>query len=56
MLQRRFTLFRLRFNVLMSQFDIFADVMTQRSEYETGVWLSGLDLRLPHRAFFNFCL
>jgi hypothetical protein len=44
MLQRRFTLIRLRFNVLMSQFDIFADVMTQRSEYETGVWLSGLDL------------
>jgi len=44
MLQRRFTLIRLRFNVLMSPFDIFADVMTQRSEYETGVWLSGLDL------------
>ncbi len=43
-MQRRFTLVRLRFNVMMSQFDIFADVMTQRSEYETGVWLSGLDL------------
>ena len=43
-MQRRFTLLRLRFNVMMSQFDIFADVMTQRSEYQTGVWLSGLDL------------
>ena len=43
-MQRRFTLVRLRFNVMMTQFDIFADVMTQRSEYETGVWLSGLDL------------
>jgi hypothetical protein len=56
MLPRRFTLIRLRFNVLMSQFDIFADVMPQRNKYETGVWLSGLDVRLPHRAFFNFCL
>jgi hypothetical protein len=44
MMQRRFTLIRLRFNVMMSQFDIFADVVTQRSEYETGVWLAGLDL------------
>jgi hypothetical protein len=43
-MQRRFTLIRLRFNVMMSQFDIFADVITQRSEYETGVWLAGLDL------------
>src|SRR5262249_26482840 len=35
-MQRRFTLLRLRFNVMMSQFDIFADVVTQRSEYQTG--------------------
>ena len=41
--QRRFALLRLRFNTMLSQFDIFADVMTQRSEHETGVWLSGLD-------------
>ncbi len=41
--QRRFTLLRLRFNTMLSQFDIFADVITQRSEQETGVWLSGLD-------------
>lgn len=42
--QRRFTLLRLRFNAVLDQFDIFADVITQRSEHETGVWLSGLDV------------
>jgi hypothetical protein len=41
--QRRFVFLRMRFNTILSQFDIFADVMTQRSEHETGVWLSGLD-------------
>jgi len=41
--QRRFTFLRLRFNRVLSQFDIFADVLTQRSEHETGVWLAGLD-------------
>ena len=41
--QRRFTLLRLRFNAVLSQFDIFADAITQRSEHETGVWLAGLD-------------
>jgi len=52
-MQQRFTLVRLRFNTMISQFDIFADVITQRSEYETGVWLAGLDsvatdaLKLP---------
>lgn len=42
--QRRFTFLRLRFNAVLSQFDLFADVLTQRSEHETGVWLSGLDV------------
>ena len=42
--QRKFTLLRLRFNDVLSQFDLFADVLTQRSEHETGVWLSGLDV------------
>lgn len=42
--QRRFTFLKLRFNNMLSQFDIFADVITQRSEHETGVWLSGLDV------------
>jgi hypothetical protein len=41
--QRRFTFLRLRFNAVLSQFDIFADALTQRSEHETGIWLSGLD-------------
>ncbi len=41
--QRRFTLLRLRFNSVISQFDIFADVLTQRTEHETGVWIAGLD-------------
>src|SRR5262249_35220014 len=40
---QRFRMLRLRFNVTLSQFDIFADALTQRSEHETGVWLSGLD-------------
>jgi hypothetical protein len=42
--QRRFTVLRLRFNAVLTQFDMFADVITQRSESETGVWLSGLDV------------
>jgi hypothetical protein len=42
--QRRFTMVRLRFNAVLTQFDIFENVITQRSEHETGVWLSGLDV------------
>jgi hypothetical protein len=42
--QRRFTLIRLRFNDVLSQLDLFAEVVTQRSEHSTGVWLSGLDV------------
>lgn len=42
--QRRFTFLRLRFNTVLTQFDIFADALTQRSEHENGVWLSGLDV------------
>lgn len=41
--QRRFVLLRLRFNTVVTQFDIFADSVTQRSKHRTGVWLSGLD-------------
>jgi hypothetical protein len=39
--------------VVLTQLDIFSEAMTQRSEADTGVWLSGLDevardaLRLP---------
>jgi len=42
--QRRFAFLRLRFNAVLTQFDIFAAVMTQRSQSEIGVWLSGLDV------------
>jgi hypothetical protein len=42
--QRRFTMLRLRFNAVLTQFDVFQNVITQRSEHETGVWLSGLDV------------
>lgn len=41
--QRRYAIVRLKFNAMLSQFDLFADVLTQRSEHDTGVWLSGLD-------------
>jgi hypothetical protein len=42
--QRRFSILRLKFNAVLTQFDLFNDVITQRSEHDTGVWLSGLDV------------
>ncbi len=42
--QKRFVTIRMRFNAVLSQFDLFTEVITQRSEHETGVWLSGLDV------------
>lgn len=42
--QRRFTILRLKFNAVLTQFDMFYDVISQRCEIETGVWLSGLDV------------
>lgn len=42
-MQQRFTFLRLRFNAVLSQFDIFSSAITQRSENEIGVWLAGLD-------------
>lgn len=41
--QKRFTFLRIRFNAVLSQFDIFADVLAQRSQHEFGIWISGLD-------------
>jgi hypothetical protein len=41
--QRRFTLLKLRFNRVLTHFDLFDSVVAQRSDAETGVWLSGLD-------------
>src|SRR5580658_10903219 len=42
--QRNFTTLKLRFNGVLTHFDLFENVVTQRSENETGVWLSGLDV------------
>ena len=42
--QKRFIFLRLRFNAVLTQLDLFSDVITQRSENENGVWLSGLDV------------
>ena len=42
--QRRFSLLRLKFNAVLTQFDMFNAVITQRSEHEIGVWMSGLDI------------
>ncbi len=51
--QRRFWTLRIAFQNALSHFDLFSEVITQRSETENGVMLSGLDvaaaeaLRLP---------
>ena len=56
-MQRRFSVLKLRFNAALSQLDLFSEVISQRSEHELGVWLSGLDvaaqdaLALPERFF-----
>ena len=41
--QRRFTTLRLRFLRVLTHFDLFENVVAQRSDAQTGVWLSGLD-------------
>src|SRR5208282_3041767 len=41
--QRRFTTLRLRFNRVLTHFDLFDNIVAQRSDAETGIWLSGLD-------------
>ncbi len=41
--QRQFALLKLKFNAFLDQVDIFADVLTQRGEHETGIWIAGLD-------------
>ncbi len=41
--QSAFAFIKLQFNWLLDSLDIFADVLSQRSEHETGTWLSGLD-------------
>jgi hypothetical protein len=55
--QRRFWMLRVGFQNALTQFDLFSEVMTQRSEYDNGVLLAGLDiaaaeaLLLPGRFF-----
>lgn len=43
-MQRRFTGLRLGFDTVLAQLDLFDEALSQRSETQTGVWLSGLDL------------
>jgi hypothetical protein len=43
-LQAGYALLKLRFNAILDQFDIFADVINQRAEHTTGVWIAGLDI------------
>jgi hypothetical protein len=42
--QRRFWMLRLSLQTALSQFDLFSEVITQRSEQENGVLLAGLDV------------
>lgn len=42
--QAAYAVLKLQFNALLDQFDIFADVVSQRGENETGVWVAGLDV------------
>lgn len=41
--QAKYSFLKLRFNALLDQLDIFADVLAQRSEHETGTLVAGLD-------------
>jgi hypothetical protein len=43
-LQTSFTILKLKYNSILDQLDIFADVLAQRGEHEVGIWLSGLDV------------
>jgi len=43
-LQTEFTIQKLRYNSILDQLDIFADVLSQRAEHDVGIWLSGLDV------------
>jgi hypothetical protein len=44
LMQRNFVLLRLKFNAILSDYDTFADVFTQRSETNFGMWIAGLDV------------
>ncbi|WP_143473275.1 hypothetical protein [Flavilitoribacter nigricans] len=42
--QKAYTLLKLQFNWLLDSLDIFADVLSLRSEHHTGTWLAGMDV------------
>lgn len=42
--QRHYALLKLYFHASLTHFEIFAEVLTQRSQHGTGIWLSGLDV------------
>jgi len=42
--QQRYALLKLHFHAALTHFEIFAEVLTQRSQHGTGIWLSGLDV------------
>lgn len=41
--QKQYALLKLKFNWLLDQVDIFADVLSQRAEHGTGIVLAGMD-------------
>ncbi len=55
--QHRMSRVKMHFQTLLTHFDMFADVLTQRSEHKIGLWLAGLDraakdmLRIPQRFY-----
>jgi hypothetical protein len=42
--QQRFTIVRMRFLSVLTQFDVFADALTERSQHGYGEWLGGMDV------------
>lgn len=42
--QQHYAMLKLYFHAALTHFEIFAEVLTQRSQHGTGVWLSGLDV------------
>jgi hypothetical protein len=42
--QSGFTILKLRFNSILEDLDIFAAVLSQRAEYDVGIWTSALDV------------
>lgn len=42
--QSGFTILKLKFNNILGDLDIFAAVLSQRAEYDVGIWTSALDV------------